>query len=170
MIQLREFTCADTDLLMVYLNSSEVTQYMTGAIAQPYTEADAQWWIEQGSITGHVKAIELDGVFVGCISAAVGAFEYSHSAELGYWIGRQYWNKGTATDAVKVFTDLLFTTTDITRLFVSVVADNTASIRVLEKNGYTIEGTHNHASFKGGRYFNEHTFAKIRDDLRFSKA
>jgi len=99
---------------------------------------------------------------VGCISANVGEFEYSRSAELGYWVAREYWNKGIASEAIKLFTDSIFSSTDITRLFVSVVAENAASLRVLEKNAYTNEGTHRQASFKNGRHFDEHCLAKLR--------
>jgi len=162
MIKLRAFKASDTDLLVSYLNSPKVTRYITSAIAQPYTEGDAQWWVEEGSGIAHAKAIEFNGTLVGCISANVGEFEYSRSAELGYWVAREYWNKGIASEAIKLFTDSIFSSTDITRLFVSVVAENAASLRVLEKNAYTNEGTHRQASFKNGRYFDEHCLAKLR--------
>jgi len=162
MIELRAFKTSDTDLLVSYLNSPEVTRYITSAIAQPYTERDAQWWVEEGSELVHAKAIDFNGTLVGCISAKVGEFEYNRSAELGYWVARQYWNKGIASEAVKLFGDSLFSTTEINRLFVSVVAENAASLRVLEKNAYTTEGTHRQASFKPGRYFDEHCLAKLR--------
>jgi len=162
MIKLRAFIASDTDLLVSYLNSSEVTRYITSAIAQPYTERDAQWWVEEGSGIAHAKAIEFNGTLVGCISAKVGEFEYNRSAELGYWVARGYWNKGIASEAVKLFTGSIFSSTDITRLFVSVVAENRATLRVLEKNAYTSEGTHRQASFKNGRYFDEHCLVKLR--------
>jgi len=161
MIKLRDFRTSDAKLLLVYLNDEKVTEYITDAIPQPYTPNDAQWWLNVGSAAEHVKAIEFDGVLVGCISVNVGSFEYARNAELGYWLGREYWNRGIATAAVKEFTQFIFETTNIVRLFVSVVADNGASIKVLEKNGYRHDGLLKQASFKNRQYFNELLMSKI---------
>ena len=162
MTKLRNVKDSDTDLLISYLNNSEVTKHITDAIPQPYTINDAQNWLKNCRDSEYTKAIEFDGEFVGCISAKRGEFEYSCGAELGYWIGREFWNQGIATEAVRKFTNLLFQTPDIVRLFVSVVSINGASIRVLEKNGYSLEGTLKKASFKHGLYYDEHVFSKIR--------
>ncbi|NRA72982.1 MAG: GNAT family N-acetyltransferase [Gammaproteobacteria bacterium] len=162
MITLRSFKNSDIDLLVSYLNDNEVTQYITGAIPQPYTETDAQWWVNNSMNSEFTKAVEFNGTFVGCISAKRGEFEYSRSAELGYWIGREFWNQGIATQAVQEFTELLFKTTNIVRLFVSVVSINTGSIRILDKNGYVLEGILKQSSCKNERYYDEHLFSKIK--------
>ncbi|WJG08597.1 GNAT family protein [Aliiglaciecola sp. LCG003] len=160
-IRLRTFESTDTDLLVKYLNNKQVTQYITDAVPTPYTPSDGQWWVEHSKRSQYTKAIEYQGKLVGCISAQVGSFEYYRSAELGYWIGQEYWNKGIATSAVKQFSDRLFSTTHIVRLFVSVVSLNTASIRVLEKNGFRSEGIRKSASYKNNQFFDECVLAKI---------
>jgi len=167
MISLRQFQTSDAELLVTYLNTAEVTQYITGAIPSPYTTDDALWWIEHANQTVHIKAIEYQGKFVGCISATVGQFEYAYSAELGYWIGKDFWDLGITTEAVKQFSESLFCTNKLSRLFVSVVAQNKASIRVLEKNGFSLEGVLKNASCKveatSGikQYFDEYLLAKV---------
>jgi RimJ/RimL family protein N-acetyltransferase len=164
-ITLRKFEQSDSSLLFTYLNDEKVTQYITSAIPQPYTKEDVQWWLNVGSKVEHIRAIELNGTLVGCISATVGSFEYNRSAELGYWLGRDYWNQGIATNAVAQFSEALFKSTDIVRLFVSVVAENKASIRVLENNGFTHDALLEKASFKQGKYFNECLLSKISLDF-----
>jgi len=161
MIKLRRFNASDTELLMEYLNNPEVTRYISGAIPKPYTKADAQWWVAHSETEETIKAIEYEGVLVGCISATRGAFEYSRSAELGYWVAEDYWNKGIATQAVKELSGLLFQTTDLARLFVSVVSLNGASIKVLEKNGYSLEGMLKKASYHHGRFYDEQLMSKV---------
>jgi len=161
MVKLRNFTDSDADLLVVYLNNKEVTKHITAAIPQPYTKTDAQWWINNYRNSEHTKAIEFNGKFVGCISITVGDFEYNCGAELGYWIGNEFWHQGIATQAVRIFTELAFQNTSIVRLFVSVVSLNIASIKVLEKNGYALEGVLKKASYKNGEYFDEHLLSKI---------
>lgn len=161
-VTLRDFQQSDADLLVSSMNNKTVTRYITDAIPQPYTLNDANWWINTGSHSDLIKAIEFNGEFVGCISAKKGEFEYKRSAELGYWLGSAFWNQGIATDAVTLFTNQLFDSTDLIRLFVSVVAENAASIRVLEKNGYTHEGLLKKASFKNGEFFDECILAKTK--------
>jgi len=167
MIKLRPFNTTDSDLLVSYLNDTRVTQYITAAIAQPYCSDDAQWWINVGSQSEYIKAIELDGTLIGCISADFGDFEYSRSAELGYWLGQDYWNRGIATQAVKIFTESLFNNTDVARLFVSVVSENKPSIRVLEKNGFSHDGLLKKVSFKNGQFFDECLLSKLNSSLSF---
>jgi len=162
MITLRQFKAPDSDLLLKYLNDAEVTQYITDAIVQPYALEDASGWIEHSRNNEYIKAIEYRGDLIGCISATLGDFEYNRSAELGYWLGKAFWNQGIATEAVSLFGNALFNSTNIDRLFVSVVSENTASIKVLEKNGYILEGTLRKASFKNGRFYDEVLLAKLK--------
>ena len=159
---LRDFNQTDIPLLLNYLNNSKVTQYITASIPQPYTNDDALWWINEGSQSEFIKAIEVNGVFVGCISATIGNFEYNRSAELGYWLGEDHWGQGIATKAVKVFSQELFKNTQLMRLFVSVVNENKASIRVLEKNNFVYEGLLRNASYKNGQFFDECVLSKIK--------
>jgi RimJ/RimL family protein N-acetyltransferase len=161
-VKLRSFKDQDLDLLVFYLNKEEVTKHITAAIPKPYTKNDAQWWINNSKSSAHIKAIEINGKFVGCISAKIGDFEYSCGAEIGYWVGNDFWNQGIATEAVRLFSESLFTSTDLIRLFVSVVSLNIGSIRVLEKNGFSLEGVLKKASFKHGEYFDEHLLSKIK--------
>lgn len=161
MINFRQFEQKDAALLVAYLNDVNVTQYITGAIPQPYTLGDAQWWLDVGSHVDYISAIEINGMFVGCISATLGDFEYDRSAELGYWLGREFWDKGIATQAVEQYSQMIFNATNIVRLFVSVVAENKASIRVLEKNNFKQDALLEKASFKKGQFYNEYLFSKI---------
>ena len=57
------------------------------------------------------------------------------SAEIGYWLGEEYWGRGIATTAVRALTRQAFATFELNRLFAVPYADNTASIRVLVKAG-----------------------------------
>jgi RimJ/RimL family protein N-acetyltransferase len=74
------------------------------------------------------RTILLDGTVVGY----VGSFTRSGERLLGYWIGREWWRRGIATQALTVFLEL-----DPTRpLRARVASHNVASIRVLEKCGF----------------------------------
>jgi len=161
MIMLREFIADDAPQLVHYLNNSDVTRYITAAIASPYTLNDANDWLSFSDNNPLIKAIEYNGQFVGCISATVGNFEYGHSAELGYWVGQEHWQQGIGTQAVKLFIDYLQQATQLSRIYVSVVTENTRSIKVLINNEFTLEGTLINASCKNGVFFNESIYGKL---------
>jgi RimJ/RimL family protein N-acetyltransferase len=59
--------------------------------------------------------------------------------EIGYWVGRDYWGKGYASDAVALLIETI-RSPEIGRLVADVFPDNRASARVLEKNGFTCMG------------------------------
>jgi [ribosomal protein S5]-alanine N-acetyltransferase len=162
MILLRDYREEDIPFLVQYLNESETTLHLTSSIPQPYSISDAEFWVSTGSRAGIVKAIELDGIYVGDIGAVVGRFERSRSAEIGYWVAKSYWRKGVASTALKLLTNHIFETTDIVRLSSQVFEDNHASCKVLQKCGYIKEATLEKAAFKHGRPINTHLYAKIK--------
>ena len=80
------------------------------------------------------------------------------SAEIGYWLGRACWTRGVMTEAVRAVTLEAFRRFDLTRIFAVPFADNRASIRVLEKAGYALEGRMPQSAIKDGR---------VRDQLMY---
>lgn len=163
MINLRSLQKLDVSALIYHLNDDRVTKYLSSRIPSPYTREDAIWWVESGSKeTGVARAIDYNGTFCGVIGAYKKEFEYSHSAEIGYWLGYEHWNKGIATEALTDFTKYIFETTEIKRLFNPVTSLNIASARVLEKAGYELEGVLRMAVAHEGSYVDELLYANVR--------
>ena len=59
---------------------------------------------------------------------------------LGYWMGQQFAGQGLMSEAVSVSLPSVFDTLDLHRVHAAFLPGNTASRRVLEKNGFTEEG------------------------------
>jgi ribosomal-protein-alanine N-acetyltransferase len=59
---------------------------------------------------------------------------------LGYWMGQQFAGQGLMSEAVGVSLPFVFDTLDLHRIHAAFLPGNTASRRVLEKNGFTEEG------------------------------
>ncbi len=161
MVVLREFESGDAHLLREYLNNPHVTKYLTSSIPQPYEKEDAEWWINEGSKAGIVRAIEYEGVFVGAVGANRKQFEHSRSAEIGYWLAESYWGTGLATTALRQLTAFIFENTDIVRLQAYVFEGNLASARVLEKAGYRLEGILQKAIYKHGSFMDAKLYATV---------
>ncbi len=64
------------------------------------------------------------------------SFETFVHREVGYWLGKEFWSKGIATQAVALFLPELKTRP----LYAHVAKHNIGSRRVLEKNGFSICG------------------------------
>ncbi len=63
----------------------------------------------------------------------------SGAVELGYWIAREHWDRGFATEASEALLDIA-RALGLTRLEASYFVDNPASGRVLEKLGFVTTG------------------------------
>jgi RimJ/RimL family protein N-acetyltransferase len=81
---------------------------------------------------------------------------YRKTAEIGYWIAEPYWGRGIATEAVRLLKHYAFASFDILRLQAEVFQHNTASMRVLQKNGFMQEAIHHRAVIKNGVLMNNH--------------
>lgn len=61
-------------------------------------------------------------------------------ATLGYWMGREYAGRGIMTETVGALIPFAFDSLNLHRLHAACIPSNTASRRVLEKNGFKEEG------------------------------
>ena len=97
MVTLRDFIESDAEQLVAILNDSDVTQYLSTKVPSPYNNADALWWINEGSRGSLIKAIVYNNKLIGCIGLNRGEFEYNRSGEIGYWLAKDYWRQGINT-------------------------------------------------------------------------
>ena len=130
----------------------------------PYTRGDAMRWIQHASTTlsESVFAIVVNGNAVGSIGLVAKEDVYRKSMEIGYWLGEEFWGNGIITEAVGRVTDYGFEHFDIIRLYADVFEWNKASVRVLEKNGYTFEARLKKAVVKDGLIADALMYAKLK--------
>lgn len=128
---LRPFNFADARRFMALAGSLDVAR-MTSDIPHPLSIEQAENWLRPAE--GEARfAIELDRVLVG----GTGYFRRSSgAAELGFWLGRDYWGQGIATEAATAVVAHGFGPGRHGAFTSSHFADNPASARVLEKLGF----------------------------------
>jgi len=162
MITLRDYTQADAARLVVLANNKNVSRYLIHTFPYPYTMQDAVEWIESGSQANNsiTKVIEYQGNFVGSIAIIPQTGWKSHTAEIGYWVGEEYWGKGIAINALRAMSDAVFSGMKLTKLYAPVLGQKHASMRVLEKCGYVLEGIFKQEVFKDEQYFDGYYYAK----------
>ncbi|MGH6953671.1 MAG: bifunctional GNAT family N-acetyltransferase/(deoxy)nucleoside triphosphate pyrophosphohydrolase [Alphaproteobacteria bacterium] len=137
---LRSLAPADAPEVQRLAGDWEVARY-TANIPHPYEPGAAEAWIASGAAElAFVRAIErrADGAVIGCIGLTPDAER--REGVLGYWIGRPFWGHGYATEAVRAVVDHGFAGLGLDRVRASAVAENRASIRILEKLGFAYVG------------------------------
>ena len=88
------------------------------------------------------------------------------SAEVGYWLGHEFWGRGIATIAVRLLTRHAFEVRpELRRLYATPFANNAGSARVLEKAGYVREAVLRHSVVKDGVVLDQFIYACLRGDL-----
>lgn len=89
--------------------------------------------------------------FLGIIHQCGGMNPYFPNVEIGYALGRAYWNQGYMTEALQAFIDLLFRK-GVHKVFASHIRENAASGRVMRKCGMLPEGERKAELFYKGKY------------------
>ena len=119
----------------------------TTRIAHPYPPGQAEKFIrvrmrEREDGLSWVFAVKMAEEVVG----VCGLLEITprRVAEIGYWIGRPYWGRGLATEAVAGTLRFSFGTLALREVFAKCLADNHGSRRVLEKNRFRYAGAEPH--------------------------
>jgi len=85
-------------------------------------------------------------------------------ADIGYWLGEPYWNGGYMTEAVRLICHLAFQYLNSVRVYATVFKGNIGSSRVLEKNGFSLDGTMRGHIDKRGQWLDGWFFSLLRDE------
>ena len=161
---LRPWRSSDAESVARHANDREVWRNMRDRFPHPYTVKDARDWLAFAATLppGTNFAIDVGGAAVGGISFEPLADVFRVGAEIGYWLGREHWGRGIATEAVRAVSEHIFRHFDFIRLQASVFSWNPASARVLEKAGYTLEATNRRAMIKEGEVGDRWLYVRLR--------
>jgi RimJ/RimL family protein N-acetyltransferase len=164
---IRPWSLEDLTSLVRHANNRAIWQNLRDRFPSPYTEEAGRAFLvfATGSPMPTMWAIDVEGAAVGGIGLELHEDVERVSAEIGYWLGEAYWNRGIVTAAVRAVTIHAFETLDLTRIFAMPFADNAASRRVLDKAGYVIEGRLRQSVIKDGVIKDQILFAAYRDSF-----
>lgn len=162
----RDWMRGDEPSLVRHANNRSIWINLRDSFPFPYTMSDARRWVDIAStrLRGQAFAICVGGFAVGAVSLFPRDDVNRRSAEIGYWLGEQFWGKGIATEVVTAITGYGFSVMGLNRIFAEVFEWNRASMRVLEKAGYTIEGRMRRHAVKDGRVIDQILYAIVRPE------
>ncbi|MEG0314161.1 MAG: GNAT family protein [Erysipelotrichaceae bacterium] len=165
-IKIREWQQDDVASLAKVANNAEIAANLRDVFPNPYTKKDAEFFIALAAQADKnfilMYAIEIDGKAVGSISVSLIDEHNTKSGEIGFWLGKKYWNKGYMTEAIKQVSALAFKKFDIIRIDADVFEHNTASRVALQNAGFVWEGTMRKAIFKDGKYLDKCIYGLLK--------
>lgn len=168
-LRLRPFLRTDAEAVSV-LAGDEAIARNTLNIPYPYDVAHAEEWIaahpgqfDRREAVTYAITLTGGGTLVGAVGLILDP--ENDSAELGYWVGREHWGNGFATEAARAVLAWAFPSLDLHRVHASHFPRNPASGRVLEKIGMSHEGRLREHVKKWGEYLDLERFGVLRHEL-----
>ena len=163
-IWLESILKATPEALQRIADNKSVALNLRDAFPHPYTLDDAvifldnvrQW--KMGIVYGMFL---YSGELVGVISLTPGRDVNRYSAEVGFFVGEQYWNRGYATEALRLVGNFAQFRHGLKRLYATVFDFNLASMRALEKAGYKKEGIMKSSAVKDDKILDEHLYGLV---------
>ncbi len=141
---LRPFTPDDAPVVQKLAGDKAIAT-TTLNIPHPYEDGMAEQWIsthkerfEKGELANFAITLHENGSLIGAVGLVVN--QRHESAELGYWIGKPFWNQGYCTEAARAVVRFGFKQLHLNRIHASYFSRNISSGRVMEKIGMTYEG------------------------------
>ena len=166
-IAIREWKIEDKIELARNLNNIKILNNLRDGIPYPYSEKDAEEFITSMLSSDKNKTFAFAITLKHKVIGSIGIFRcdniHFRTAEIGYFIGEQYWGNGFMTSALMQACDYIFENTDIIRIFAEPFAFNTASCRVLEKAGFTCEGLLRSNAFKNGNIIDMKMYSRLKN-------
>lgn len=166
--QIRKWRMDDAADLAELISNKKIQDNLRDGLPFPYTKQDGEFFISQMLSADENDtfsfAITVDGRLAGSIGVFRQSNIHSCTAEMGYYLGEQYWGKGIMTDAVKQVCEYVFTHSNIIRIYAEPFAHNIGSCRVLEKAGFEYEGTLKSNAVKNGKVIDMKMYAYVRGE------
>ena len=127
------------------LAGDRIVASTTRDIPHPYEEGMAETWINScqekiaaGELANFAITLGSNGSFLGVIGLHLASD--GREAELSYWVGKLFWNRGYATEAAKAMVGHGFTHLGLDRVYAAHFTRNPSSGRVMRKAGMLYEG------------------------------
>ncbi|MDL2233065.1 GNAT family N-acetyltransferase [Ruminococcaceae bacterium OttesenSCG-928-L11] len=145
-LTLRAFRRDDIPRYLPMIRDPDVRQFLGGGVNDLTNDRHVENWLR--NING--RLLQSKTVFTWCVEYKpeqqnigridLGGFVRKSMADLAYYIAKDYWNRGIATEAVNRVVEFGFSQLKLHRIQAIVQTENIASLKVLQKAGFEAEG------------------------------
>ena len=163
----------DLPALLEINSKDEITRYV------PYktwvTTADSVAWLERmeklqaagGVVQMVIVERQSQQVIGACLLFAYD--EASSRAEIGYVLGRPYWGQGLMIEAIDAVVKFGFEQLGLRRLEATVDPRNAASLKLIERLGFSNEGTRRQRVLMKGMLVDQRLYGLLQDEWRVTR-
>ena len=169
-LKLRPFTLDDAPRVQKLAGDKEIAR-TTLNIPHPYKDGDAEEWIktheplfEKGKLANCAIVLADTNELIGAIGLII-AKDFDR-AEMGYWIGKPYWEKGYCTEAGQALLKYGFEELKLNRIFAHYMTNNPASGKVMRKIGMSYEGCSRQHFKKWGEYMDMKMYGMLKSEYK----
>ncbi len=131
----------------------------------PYTEEDALNFIDKNrEIYNEIFEIDFYIFYKDEISGVIGLSDIDYldlRSHTGYWIGKKYRNNGIATRALSKVIEFSKNELNMHSLYTDVLINNIASINVLLKNNFELNGVKKDSFYYNNNFYSSFLFSLI---------
>jgi RimJ/RimL family protein N-acetyltransferase len=167
-LTIRPFTLADAPRVQQLAGDRAIAD-TTMNIPHPYDDGMAAAWIaehsgqfQRGEIAHFAVVLRERNEVIGAVGLT---FHHAHArAELGYWIGREYWSLGYGTEAARAMLEYAFLARGQNRVEATHFSRNPSSGRVMQKLGMKHEGRSRQYFKKADTFEDVERYAILRDE------
>jgi RimJ/RimL family protein N-acetyltransferase len=169
-IRLRKLKFSDANDVYKNVRDKEIVKW-TLMIPHPYPKDGARKFIRRTHYSikkrrAYAFGIEFKGTgnIIGVISIHVNWKD--KNGEIGYWLGKKYWNQGLMTEAVQLIKRFGFDQLSLNRIYARLFEENIGSNKLLEKCGFQFEGMLREVYYRYNQWHNELWFGILRREYK----
>jgi RimJ/RimL family protein N-acetyltransferase len=170
-VYLKSLEARDADEMAKNADNDEIAYCIgrPGEFPHPYTRENALAFIEDAAREYKEKSAFHFGIRLNA-SALVGVcgahtLDYSNvRGEIGYWLGRDYWGKGYAKEALALLLGFCFNSLRLNKVSATVLAFNERSINLLRSLNFAKEGTLRQNTLRGGMFVDDIVFSMLKHE------
>lgn len=164
---------SDAEDFVLQVNSCENFSKNLFNIPYPYPKENFEQWlpicdegIESGTSYRFAIREKSNQKMIGLIGLHL---QKEHQkAELGYWLGKNFWNNGYLTEGLKEVLKFAFENLELNKIFATYFLYNPASGKVMEKVGMKYEGTLREEYFHDGKFCDVDRYSILKSDFQNS--
>ena len=161
-------TVADTEDVILQMNSTSEISENTLTLPFPYHKQHADYWFQMAEFSFKKKEAFIFGIrekenlkLIGAVGLHLDVT--NNKAEVGYWLGKSFWNKGYVSEALQKIVEFGFEELHLNKIYASHFPHNPASGKVLQKNGFEFEGILKQEVLKNGQFLDLHRYAIFQE-------
>jgi len=165
-ILLRPLNLNDAEILFNFIKNKEDNPFSD--FKYPFSLEDCKEMINKMNSSNKEKFVSFavslpNNKSIGFVSLQIS--KKNKNAEIGYWIAKDYRNKGYGTQAINLITRYGLLDLDLELIYCGIDIDNLASIHIIEKCGYISEGILRKRHFFDGEFKNSAYYSITKEEL-----